>query len=269
MKADFHMHTNFSSDSDATPKKMVEEAIRLGLRTICITDHQDSDYPNRGNGEEFQLDFPGYVSAMQKLREEYKDKIEILLGVELGLQPHLGERYKTMASQYPFDYIIGSVHVIDGLDPYYGVYFQDKTDAEGYRRAFEVTMENLKAIRDFDSLGHMDYVVRYGRGKESTYRCLDCMDIIDEILRFLIQNGKGLEVNTAGWKYGLSFAHPYPDILKRYKELGGEILTVGSDGHKPEHIAYDFERVSPLLKACGFKYYSEFRKRKPVFIELP
>ena len=94
-------------------------------------------------------------------------------------------------------------------------------------------------------------------------------DYIDEILRYLIEHGKGLEVNTAGFKYGLGFAHPHPDILKRYKELGGEIITIGADGHKPEHIAYDFYKISAILKGCGFKNYTEFRKRKPIFRQLP
>ena len=91
---------------------------------------------------------------------------------------------------------------------------------------------------------------------------------MDEILKTLVEQGKGLELNTAGLKYGLPFAHPHPDILKRYRELGGEIITIGADGHKPEHIAYDFEKVNAILRECGFTYYAEFRKRKPVFKHL-
>ena len=90
----------------------------------------------------------------------------------------------------------------------------------------------------------------------------------DEILKILIQKEKGLELNMAGLKYGLPYAHPHKDILKRYKELGGEIITVGADGHKPEHIAYDFHKVSDILKECGFTYYTEFNKRKPDFCKL-
>ena len=89
------------------------------------------------------------------------------------------------------------------------------------------------------------------------------------ILKYLIEHGKGIELNTSGLKYGLPFAHPHSDILKRYRELGGEIITVGADGHKPEHIAYDFDKVSGILKDCGFKYYTEFSERKPHFKQLP
>ena len=118
-------------------------------------------------------------------------------------------------------------------------------------------------------LGHLDYVVRYGKEREKQYSYKKYADLIDEILRTVINKGKGIELNMAGLKYGLPFAHPHPDVLKRYKELGGEIITVGADGHKPEHIAYDYEKVSEILKSCGFRYYTEFSERKPVFLELP
>ena len=96
----------------------------------------------------------------------------------------------------------------------------------------------------------------------------DYADIIDEILKLLIEKEKGLEVNSAGLKYGLPFAHPHPDVLKRYRELGGEIITIGADAHKPEHIAYDFAKAEEILKSCGFKYYTEFFEQKPVFKQL-
>ena len=118
-------------------------------------------------------------------------------------------------------------------------------------------------------LGHIDYIVRYGKTKAATYSYKEHADIIDEILKYLIEHGKGIELNMAGFKYGLGFGHPHPDIIKRYKELGGEIITIGADGHKPEHIAYDFYRVSGILKACGFEKYTEFIERKPIFRQLP
>lgn len=269
MKADFHMHTNFSTDSDSTPEQMIEGAIQKGLQTICITDHQDVDFPKSIMPEGFQIDFEKYFETLRKLQTKYQNQIEILIGVELGLQPHLGNVYKELADTYLFDFIIGSVHLLDGMDPYFKEFFKDKTDEEGYRRAFEITLENIKNISEYDVLGHLDYVVRYGKEQDRAYSYSKYADYIDEILKHLIAHGKGLEMNTAGFKYGLSFAHPHTDVLKRYRELGGEIITIGSDGHKPEHIAYDFHKVSDILKACGFKNYTEFRQRKPIFRQLP
>lgn len=114
-------------------------------------------------------------------------------------------------------------------------------------------------------MGHLDYVVRYGKNKEKEYSYKMFADEIDALLRELIEHGKGLELNMAGLKYGLPFAHPHPDILKRYRELGGEIVTVGADGHRPEHIAWEFDKACDILKGCNFKYYTEFKERKPVF----
>ena len=125
-----------------------------------------------------------------------------------------------------------------------------------------------RQFHDFDVMGHLDYVVRYGKHREQEYSYGRFADEIDEILRYLIEHGKGLEVNTAGLKYGLPFAHPHPDVLKRYKKLGGEIITVGADAHKPEHVGYDFNIVDNILEACGFKYYAEFIKRAPVFRKI-
>lgn len=72
----------------------------------------------------------------------------------------------------------------------------------------------------------------------------------------------------SGLKYGLPFAHPHADVLKRYRELGGEIITVGADGHRPEHIAYDFHKAQGILEECGFKYYAEFKERRPIFFKV-
>ena len=264
MKADFHMHTNFSKDSQSSPEVMIQESIQRGLKTICITDHHDINFTEPG----FEIDFDRYIPTLQNLQEKYRNQIEVLIGMEFGLQPEFGTFAKELAEKYPFDFIIGSLHVIDGQDPYYGKVFLDKSDEEGYRRAFELMLESIRNISDYDSLGHIDYVVRYGQYQDREYTYARYADYLDEILKHLIEHGKGLELNTAGWKYGLPFAHPHQDVLKRYKELGGEIITIGSDGHKPEHVAYDFHKVKGYLEACGFKYYTEFRQRKPYFCAL-
>jgi histidinol-phosphatase (PHP family) len=264
MKADYHMHTRFSADSDNDPEELIKECIRRGLKTICITDHHDIDFVDPG----FVIDFEPYFETLRALQEKYRGQIEVLIGMEYGLQAHLGEASAKLAKQYDFDFILGSVHMVDGDDPYYRNIFKGRTDEEVYRIGFSETLESIKNIKDFDSLGHLDYIVRYGTNQEQDYVYAKYADYLDEILKHLIYNGKGLEVNTAGWKYGLSFAHPHQDVLKRYKELGGEILTVGSDAHLLEHLAYDFDRVKGYLEACGFKYYTEFRQRKPYFCAL-
>ena len=266
MQADYHMHTAFSLDSESEAESMVRGAIAKGLKRICITDHEDHGYIYEG--EEFTFDVKEYFQTLGNLREKYKDQIDIRIGVEIGLQPDLGGYYQQYVKKWPFDFVIGSVHLIGGKDPYDQELFEGQTDEEAYRQTFLETLEDIKAIDDFDVLGHLDYVVRYGKQQEKEYAYFKFSDEIDAVLKYLIEHGKGIELNTAGLKYGLPFAHPHPEILKRYKELGGEIITIGADAHKPEHIAYDFRKVRGILADCGFKYYTEFLERKPVFKQV-
>ena len=274
--ADMHMHTWFSTDSEACPCDMADEAVRKGLKTICFTDHFDKD--DLEWGEEGIFDVDAYFVEMQKLQEEYAGKLNIRIGIELGLRTYLKDYYEELTKKYPFDFAIGSVHNVpykkdaEGnilyTDPAAEKLFTDRTDKEAYRLMMETTLENVRTSDCFQTLGHLDYVVRYGKSREKEYSYTDYADIIDEILKLLIEKEKGLEVNSAGLKYGLPFAHPHPDVLKRYRELGGEIITIGADAHKPEHIAYDFAKAEEILKSCGFKYYTEFFEQKPVFKQL-
>lgn len=276
IQADMHMHTWFSTDSEACPRDMADEAVRKGLKTICFTDHFDKD--DLEWGEEGIFDVDAYFVEMQKLQEEYAGKLNIRIGIELGLRTYLKDYYEELTKKHPFDFVIGSVHNVpykkdaEGnilyTDPAAEKLFTDRTDKEAYRLMMETTLENVRTSDCFQALGHLDYVVRYGKSREKEYSYTDYADIIDEILKLLIEKEKGLEVNSAGLKYGLPFAHPHPDVLKRYRELGGEIITIGADAHKPEHIAYDFAKAEEILKSCGFKYYTEFFEQKPVFKQL-
>ena len=276
IQADMHMHTWFSTDSEACPRDMADEAVRKGLKTICFTDHFDKD--DLEWGEEGIFDVDAYFVEMQKLQEEYAGKLSIRIGIELGFRTYLKDYYEELTKKYPFDFVIGSVHNVpykkdaEGnilyTDPAAEKLFTDRTDKEAYRLMMETTLENVRTSDCFQTLGHLDYVVRYGKSREKEYSYTDYADIIDEILKLLIEKEKGLEVNSAGLKYGLPFAHPHPDVLKRYRELGGEIITIGADAHKPEHIAYDFAKAEEILKSCGFKYYTEFFEQKPVFKQL-
>lgn len=268
--SDFHMHTAFSTDSDADPETMAEGALKKGLDTICITDHMDKDYPfYEEMGENaFLFDVKAYLHQLKYLQKQYEGKLKIRIGIELGLQPHLGGFCREVTEQYPFDFVIGSLHVLDGKDPYYREDFSNLTDVELYRRTFQEMLDILNHVEAFDVLGHMDYIVRYGREQAKEYSYAAFAPFLDEILKKVINLGKGIELNTAGLKYGLGFCHPHPDVLKRYRELGGEIITVGSDGHRPEHVAYEFQKAEEILQECGFRYYTQFKGRRPDFIKL-
>ena len=270
VRADFHMHTEFSGDSEAPVRAMLDAALERGMEAVCITDHIDEDYPedSETGTNPFLFDLDQYFQVLREIKKEYADRLDLRIGVELGLQPHLGERYRKLIETYPFDFVIGSLHVIHGMDPYDGVIFEGRSDADVYREAFQATAENLDQVKDFDVLGHLDYVVRYGRHQAREYSYRAFSDEIDEILKKVIHMGKGIEMNMGGFKYGLGFCNPHPDVIRRYRELGGEIITVGADAHRPEHVAFDFKKAGDILRACGFRYYAEYRNRKPIFRQV-
>ncbi len=265
--ADYHVHTHLSTDSNALPAAQAEAAIQAGLQYLCFTDHQDIDYPEIYNGPgQFLINMEQYQKELVPLAEAYRDRISIQLGVELGLQPHLTKEIPAFAASYPFAYIIGSTHITNHMDMYYPEYWEHCSVQKGILCYLEETLENIRRYDCFDCYGHLDYFIRYVPKNSVSYQTADYRDIWDEILKTLIEKGKGIECNTAGFKYGLGHPNPHEDILRRYFELGGEILTIGSDGHAPEHVAYDFQKLPDLLKACGARYYTIFRERKPEFL---
>ena len=202
--ADFHTHTDFSSDSDQPMEGALEALIAKGISTVCFTEHMDMDYP----GGEFDLDTAAYRARLMELREWFRGRIEVLFGVELGLMDYLAPRLEEYVSGWDFDFVIGSSHLVDGVDPYYPEYFAEHGDHNGILRYFESILANITAFRDFDVYGHLDYVVRYSGAK--SYSPADYAELLDEILKRLIATGKGIELNTAGLKYGLGWAHPGP-----------------------------------------------------------
>lgn len=263
MISDFHLHTEFSGDSDTPVRKQVERAISLGMKEICITDHHD--YDADFTDIDFTLDIEAYLTYMKQIQEEYKDQIRVGIGIELGLQTHLKDYLERLLEEYSFDFVIGSSHFADQMDPYFPEFFNGRTEREAYGRFFEVSLKRAKTLDCFDSYGHLDYVVRYGPNKNRDYSYRDYQEYIDPILKALIAKGKGLECNTGGYKYRLGHPNPAEDILKRYRELGGEILTIGSDAHAPEHVGYGFDLAREALIHCGFRYYTVFHERKPEF----
>ncbi|MDF2609983.1 MAG: hypothetical protein K0R92_1457 [Lachnospiraceae bacterium] len=265
--ADFHTHTHHSSDSVASMPSMVEKAIALGLQKICFTDHMDYDYP-KSSSLTFVFDTEEYFKELEQMKEQYKGKIEILRGIELGLQPHVADKCNRLLDNYNFDFIIGSSHLALKKDPYNPGYWENKTTEQGIFDYFEGIIKNVAAFNRFQVYGHIDYIIRYIPDKSYVFTYQKYADIIDEVIRTILSAGRGIEVNTSGYKYGLGQTHPSADILKRYKELGGELITFGSDGHKPEHLAYDFDVAEQLLVSLGYKYYATFKDQKPEFHKL-
>lgn len=270
IKADCHLHSSFSGDSHTPMEEMILQGIAQGMDTMCFTEHNDFDYPDREglDGTIFLLNTDSYLYELIRLKEKYADKIRILFGVELGLQPECLRQNAVYAKSYEFDFLIASSHICHGKDVYYPDFYQGRSTKQALQEYFESTLENIRKFSNFDVYGHLDYAVRYAPEKDKDYSYSVYSDIYDEILKLLVEKGKGIELNTGGIKKGMADFHPCMGVLKRYLELGGEIITIGSDSHDTQHIADSFDRAAEVLKACGFRYYCVFEKRVPEYIKL-
>ena len=270
--ADYHLHSSFSGDSDTPMDEMIIKGIELGLTHMCFTEHNDFDYPitNPDSTPEgmFELNPDAYLYDFLKMREKYAGQITLCFGVELGMQPHISRENAVFAKAHDYDFIIASSHICNRKDPYYPSFFEGRTQEEAYTEYFESILENLKFYSNFDVYGHLDYVVRYGPTKDEGYSYEAYRNIFDRILERLISMEKGIEINTAGLAKGMRDANPCIGVIRRYRELGGEIITVGSDAHDPKQIAFGFDRAADILKDCGFRYYTTFEKRSPSFHKL-
>lgn len=265
--ADLHTHSKHSGDSNADMEAMINAALSQGLNTLCFTEHNDFDYPVTEDcpAGMFDLNVDPYLYDVICLRDKYKEKINLLFGIELGLMPEIMRKNAILSKSYEYDFIIASSHICHGKDPYYPAFFEGRSDREAFEEYFVSILENIKKFKNFDVYGHLDYVVRYSPNKDSNYSFLDYIDCIDEILNLLIENEKGIEINTGGYSKGLKDLHPCLGIVKRYRELGGEIITIGSDAHTPENIGQHFSVAENMLNEAGFKYYSTFEKRVAQF----
>lgn len=268
--ADCHLHSSYSGDSDTPMESMVLKGIEAGLDTMCFTEHNDFDYPEYTGlpSDYFLLNTDSYLYDLANLKEKYAGQIRLLFGLELGLQPEAMRQNAVYAKSYDFDFIIGSSHICHGKDPYYPGFFDIQDKESSIREYFVSILENIRKFSNFDVYGHLDYVVRYAPGQDEGYAYEAYRDILDQILRLLLEKGKGIELNTGGLKKGMHDIHPCTGILKRYRELGGETITIGSDAHKPEDIADSFPLAAEKLKECGFRYYCVYEKRTPEFHKL-
>ena len=273
IRADYHMHSHHSGDSKTPTREMIESAIRMGLQKICFTEHNDPDYTYVIPEETgmFDLDTGKYRKEYLALHKEFASRIQVGFGVELGVQPGIYPKLSEYAHSYPFDFIIASSHVCKKKDPYWPQYYEGISIKEGIRDYFEEILANVSSFTDYDIYGHLDYIVRYlpeDRKNEYTYNFRDFDDVIEAVLKTIIAKGKGIELNTSGLLKSIHNTNPCPEIIRLYKEFGGEIITVGADAHKASDIAYGFDQAERILREAGFRHYCTFTERKCEFHDL-
>ena len=247
MTGDWHIHSCFSNDSETPLDVIAAKALEKGLSDICITDHTDIDLKEDG----WVQDIPSYAEGLEAFKEKYKGILNVHIGLEVGLNPDYKEEIEKHVASYPFEFVLGSTHTMQGNDPYYRTRY-DMPDDEFFRIYFERCLENIKAFDCYDCCAHLDYVVRYGYEKDKYYSYEKYREPIDEILEILVKRGTALEVNTAGLRKGLKYVHPYPEILKTYKKMGGRKISIGSDAHRPGDVGADISVAVKELYELGF-----------------
>lgn len=261
MLADYHMHTNYSNDSTYDMEKAVLKAISMGLDEICFTEH--SDYGTMGD---YVVNYDAYYQEYLKMKEKYRDDIVIKFGCEFGVQMHTIINYQKDFLKYPFDFIILSNHQIDDIEFWTYKYQQGKTQRDYNRGYYQAILDVIEKFDDYSVLGHLDMIKRYDQA--GVYPDEEVRDLIESILKHVISKGKGIEVNTSCFRYGLSDLTPSRTILKWYKELGGRVLTIGSDTHEEDHVGCRIQYVKDELLKIGFDEFCTFEKMQPIYHKL-
>lgn len=243
-KSDSHIHTNYSPDAEksATFDAYIKQAQNVGLEELTFTDHVDIDavHPLFHT----PIDYDQYVKELQSVKST--SPIPIKLGVEIGYQSHVVEDINSFLSKYPFEFVILSIHYLEKKDLYTQEYFEKKTKREAYQTYFETVLDAVETIDQFDVVGHLDYIPRYSPFGDYEYE--DYKDIIDQILLAIIAKGKGIELNASGYKTEGRF-YPRIEVVKRYLELGGTTITLGSDAHRPEELGRYFKEIQTELQS--------------------
>lgn len=276
MFVDYHVHTSYSVDSDYPMEDVVKDAIKLGMDEICITDHVDYgakvdwdsgvEIPYCNGHAMVNVDYPNYVEEIGRLQERYKGQIVIRMGMEFGMQMHTIPQFETLYHRYPFDFIILSVHQVEDKGFWSQEFQQGRSQKEYNERYYEELLQLVKNYQHYSVLGHLDLIIRYD--KMGIYPFSKVKHYVEEILAEAIKNGKGIEINTSSHRYGLTDSTPSVEILKMYRDMGGQIVTLGSDSHAPSHLGTYMEEAKELLKGIGFRQFCTYEKMRPIFHEL-
>lgn len=274
--ADYHVHTDFSDDSNYPMETVIEDGIEMGMDEICFTDHVDygikcdwdsgPGIPYRDGKLLANVDYPLYAESIRQFQYIYEKQITIRMGMEFGMQTHTVPQYEKLFKQYAFDFIILSVHQVENQEFWTQEFQKARTQKEYNERYYLELYELVKKYKNYSVLGHLDLITRYD--PNGIYPFEKVRPIITDILKIVIQDGKGIEVNTSSHRYDLKNLTPSRDILKLYQELGGTILTIGSDSHEKKHLGAYITDTKRELLSLGFHRYCTFRKMKPCYYFL-
>lgn len=254
---DSHMHTKFSSDSKMQIEDVIKQGQALNIGTI-LTEHMDYNYPKE---DLFKFDPNKFFNEYSKYRGD-----NLLLGVEIGLSSSSLSKNNDLSTSYPFDFILGSIHSVNDVDIFTDESKNDLTKTEYLTLYFKEMIKDIKEFDNFDSLSHIDYPCRYLKGKDKSINLSELGEYVDEVFKILIEKEKCLEINTKKFD-DKNFIYSIFNLCKRYKDLGGKYVTVGSDAHNKDRIGKDFNIAKDIILEANLTpvYFS---KRKIKIINL-
>ncbi|MBU2702472.1 histidinol-phosphatase (PHP family) [Sporomusaceae bacterium BoRhaA] len=252
MLFDTHLHTCFSTDSEMTLDELKKEMSQQNYGAI-ITEHMDLHYPVSGK---FTFSIDDYFS----LYGPYRNKA-LLLGIEIGLRQDSLAEYNQVVRESPFDFVLGSIHVVDQHDLFYPPYYEGRSKQEAYERYFRTMIDCVKAYDFVDSLGHIDYIARYAPYADPEIYYHDFSDVIQELLTVVVQKDIALEINTRRFDDRQVMEHLLP-IYQKFHDLGGKYVTLGSDAHRPTAVANHLQDAWQLAQRCSLQaVYYQGRQR--------
>ena len=274
MLADYHVHSAFSDDSTYEVEDVCRDAVRLNLGEICFTDHVDYGVKPDHAGPDTRVvdgkpvvnvDYPRYFPALPAARERFAGDLTVRSGLELGVQSHTVPRFNALFSTWEqeLDFTILSIHQVGDQEFWTGDFQRGRTQQEYNEAYYQELYDVVREFSHYSVLGHLDLIKRYDPA--GVYPFEKSREMIAEILRQVIRDGKGIEVNTSSFRYGLPDLQPCTDILRLYRDLGGRIVTVGSDTHKLVFLVAYIALVKRRLAALGYERYCTFDKMEPVF----
>ena len=264
---DLHTHTYYSFDGHIHPFDLCEAACKAGLFGIAMSEHYD--FYADDSFLYYRLFEAGRNPMLERMRSLYGDRLRIWKGIELG-QPHYNLRlYRELMRRADFDLIIGSIHDLPPKENIYNINYRSEKDCDRVFECYFDEMAKMIEACDFDILAHLDYPVRVMGGVfEDTPELERYESLIRPILRRCVEKEIALEVNTAGLHKWQKRPGPGLWVLRAYKAYGGEMLTLGSDAHRLQHVARGFDWAADMIRQAGFDRITYFEKRRPKFIDL-
>jgi len=262
---DMHTHTDNSYDGNHSTMFLCENAVEKGLRAVAFTDHLEMDFYHE---KHFDRTAVQSFFEISKARSAFRGQLIVCVGVELGQPLYNQEESEALLARMPYDFVIGSVHNLRGMEDFYLLKYEEHDIDKLLREYFD----ELAAMADwarFDTLAHMTYPLRYIVGDHKIPVDLtQYATQIDEVLRLLVLRGKALEINTAGLRYKIGETSPGEALVRRFRELGGKYLTIGSDAHYAEHLGMGIREGMAIAERCGFSEITLYQNREPVQIPI-